>query len=71
LQRKLPKVLWQRVHRQRDLAMDGSDQSCLAYIAPSKPIPHAVIESFIGRLRDEFLNETLFSSLIPTEKTLI
>ncbi len=33
------------------------------YIAPGKPIQNAIIESFNGRLRDEFLNEKLFSSL--------
>src|SRR3954447_3960869 len=33
------------------------------YIDPGKPIQNAFIESFNGRLRDEFLNETLFSSL--------
>lgn len=33
------------------------------YIAPGKPIQNAFIESFNRRLRDEFLNETLFSSL--------
>jgi putative transposase len=33
------------------------------YIAPGKPQQNAFIESFIGRLRDECLNETLFSSL--------
>jgi putative transposase len=33
------------------------------YIAPGKPIQNAFIESFNGRLRDELLNETLFSSL--------
>ena len=27
------------------------------YIAPGKPIQNAFIESFNGRLRDEFLNE--------------
>lgn len=30
------------------------------YIAPGKPQQNAFIESFNGRLRDEFLNETLF-----------
>ncbi len=33
------------------------------YIAPGKPTQNAFIESFNGRLRDEYLNETLFSSL--------
>ena len=33
------------------------------YIAPGKPQQNALIESFNGRLRDELLNETLFSSL--------
>jgi putative transposase len=33
------------------------------YIAPGKPQQNAFAESFIGRLRDKCLNETLFSSL--------
>ncbi len=33
------------------------------YIAPGKPQQNAFAESFIGRLRDECLNETLFSSV--------
>ena len=33
------------------------------YIAPGKPTQNAFVESFNGRLRDECLNETLFSSL--------
>jgi putative transposase len=33
------------------------------YIEPGKPQQNAFIESFIGRLRDECLNETVFSSL--------
>jgi putative transposase len=32
------------------------------YIAPGKPQQNAFIESFNGRLRDELLNETLFTS---------
>jgi putative transposase len=34
------------------------------YIAPGKPVQNAFAESFIGRLRDELLNETLFRSLV-------
>lgn len=33
------------------------------YIAPGKPQQNGFIESFNGRLRDELLNETLFTSL--------
>jgi putative transposase len=33
------------------------------YIAPGKPTQNAFIESFNARLRDELLNETLFTSL--------
>lgn len=33
------------------------------YIAPGMPTQNAFIESFNGLLRDELLNETLFSSL--------
>ena len=33
------------------------------YIAPGKPTQNAFIESFNGKLRDELLNETIFTSL--------
>jgi len=33
------------------------------YIAPGKPMQNGFLESFNGRLRDELLNETLFSTL--------
>ena len=33
------------------------------FIAPGKPIQNAFVESFNGRMRDEFLNETLFFDL--------
>lgn len=33
------------------------------YIAPGKPMQNGFIESFNGKLRDELLNETLFTSL--------
>ena len=41
----------------QDLGLDGH------YIEPGKPQQNAFIESFNGRLRDEFLNETLFTTL--------
>jgi putative transposase len=40
------------------------------YIAPGKPQQNAYAESFIGRLRDECLNETVFETLDHARKTL-
>jgi hypothetical protein len=42
-----------------------SQETCAEwhYIAPGKPQQNAFIESFNARLRDELLNETLFTSL--------
>ena len=40
------------------------------YIAPGKPVQNAFAESFIGRLRDELLNETLFRSLAHAREML-
>ncbi len=40
------------------------------YIAPGKPTQNAFIESLNGKLRDECLNETLFSSLAEARSTL-
>lgn len=40
------------------------------YIDPGKPVQNAFIESFNGRLRDEFLNETLFISLMQARLAL-
>jgi putative transposase len=49
-----------------------ADQSRVAwhYIAPGKPVQNAFIESFNGRLRDELLNETLFTSLAQARLAL-
>ena len=33
------------------------------YIAPGKPMQNGFVESFNGRMRDEFLNETLFRNI--------
>jgi putative transposase len=40
------------------------------YIAPGKPTQNAFVESFNGRLRDELLNETLFTSLAHARQAL-
>ena len=40
------------------------------YIAPGKPQQNAFAESFIGRLRDECLNEVLFTSLAGARAVL-
>ena len=40
------------------------------YITPGKPMQNAFIESFNGRLRDELLNETLFTSPAQARVTL-
>ena len=45
------------------LAWTGQTGVDWHYIAPGRPAQNAFIESFNGRLRDEFLNETLFTSL--------
>jgi putative transposase len=41
------------------------------YIAPGKPQQNAFAESFNGRLRDECLNETLFTSLAQARAILV
>ena len=40
-------------------------------IAPGKPMQNGFIESFDGRLRDELLNETLFSGLAQARAALL
>jgi len=52
--------------------LSWADQSGVEwhYIAPGKPIQNAFIESFNGRLRDELLNETLFTTLAQVRALL-
>ena len=40
------------------------------YIAPGKPMQNGFVESLIGRLRDECLNEHLFRSLPAAKRTI-
>jgi putative transposase len=48
----------------------GDHKVAWHYIAPGKPVQNAFAESFIGRLRDELLNEILFRSL-PHVRTVL
>jgi putative transposase len=48
----------------------GDQQVEWHYIAPGKPQQNGFIESFNARLRDECLNETLFSSLVHVREVL-
>jgi putative transposase len=52
--------------------LEWADRSRVAwhYIAPGKPMQNAFIESFNARLRDELLNETLFTSLAQARVAL-
>ena len=52
-----------RAHQHGDPALVAGTRVEWHYIAPGKPQQNAFIESFNGRLRDELLNETLFTSL--------
>lgn len=40
------------------------------YIAPGKPMQNGLVESFNGRMRDEYLNEHLFPSLRHACRTI-
>ena len=56
--------------QQRHLGLDGQTGVDWHYIDPGKPVQNAFIELFNGRLRDECLNETLFTSLIQARAEL-
>ena len=43
-------------------------QQCL--ITPGKPVEHSFVESFNGKLRDEFLNESLFLGVTDAQEKL-
>jgi putative transposase len=60
----------QRVHQQRHPQLADQSRVDWHYIAPGKPMQNAFIESFNGRLRDELLNETLFTSLAQARVAL-
>ena len=59
-----------RAHQHGDPALVAGDRVEWHYIAPGKPQQNAFVESFNGRLRDELLNETLFTSLAHAREAL-
>src|SRR5450755_769017 len=59
-----------RIHQHRDLRWAQQAQIAWHYIAPGKPTQNAFVESFNGRLRDELLNEMLFTSLAHAREAL-
>jgi putative transposase len=74
--RELEAVVARRGLPRQCVSDNGPEFTCLAmlrwaqglrldwhYIDPGKPQQNAFVESFNGRLRDELLNETLFTSL--------
>lgn len=81
--RELDAVLAQRGRPKTCVSDNGTEFTSMAilrwsqgrgvdwhYIQPGKPQQNAFAESFIGRLRDECLNETAFSSLSEARKLL-
>jgi putative transposase len=61
---------WHRSDVERHPAMGRRSQGCLALHRAGQAVQNAFAESFIGRLRDELLNETLFRSLAHTRAVL-
>ena len=75
--RELDAAVFERMARPHTIVSDnGTELTSMAilrwskernvewhYIAPGKPYQNGFIESFNARLRDEFLNETIFTSL--------
>ena len=75
--RELDALIWQRGTKPNTIVSDnGTELTSMAilrwtqersvdwhYIAPGKPMQNGFVESFNGKLRDECLNETLFTSL--------
>src|SRR5277367_232842 len=81
--RELDAIIACRGRPQSIVSDNGTELTCMAilswtqetqidwhYIAPGKPTQNAFIESFNGRLRDELLNETLFTTLAQARAVL-
>ena len=52
------------------LSWSGETKVEWHYIAPGRPMQNGFVESFNGRMRDELLNETLFTSLAHARATV-
>jgi len=61
---------WHRAHQHAVLAWCQETGVEWRYIAPGKPQQNGFVESFNGRLRDECLNERLFSSLAAARQII-
>jgi putative transposase len=81
--RELEVVIARRGRPTMCVSDNGTELTCMAmlrwsqdmriewhYIAPGKPTQNAFVESFNGKLRDELLNETLFTSLAQVRAVL-
>ena len=81
--RELEAVIARRSRPAMCVSDNGTELTCMAmlrwcqemriewhYIAPGKPTQNAFVESFNGKLRDELLNETLFTSLAQARAVL-
>ena len=82
--RELDAAVFERMARPHTIVSDnGTELTSMAilrwskerniewhYIAPGKPYQNGFIESFNARLRDEFLNETIFTSLAHARQEL-
>ncbi len=84
VERELDAAVFERMARPHTIVSDnGSELASMAilrwskdrnvewhYIAPGKPYQNGFIESFNARLRDECLNETIFTSLAHAREEL-
>lgn len=52
------------------LSWSGEAGAAWHYIAPGRPMQNGYVENFNGRMRDELLNETLFTSLAHARMTI-
>lgn len=66
----LPPDQGAKTRRYTSTAQGGRRTALTHYIAPGKPYQNGFIESYNARLRDEFLNEAIFTSLAHARQEL-